>query len=1153
MSTAAPEALHTLTPEPPRRPRRRWPRVLLGLAVLFAAAVWFAPAVVANTGLRTWVARKALADLKGTVDVGGASLGWFSPVVLRGVSITDAAGRPLLAVPSITSTKSLAALLRDQADVGEFVFERPTANVVCEKLGTNLEEALAEYLKSSDEPAKRVAVAVRVVDGTVTLHDADDGKTWTLTGVDVAAAVPASAADPVTARVKAAVAGPSSPGFLDADVTVGAAGKVVLKADGFPLEAAGPLVRRAQPGIAVGGRLKADLAAAWGTDPAGKPTVKVDGTAAVTDFDLAGPWLRGDRLKLASVEIPVKLEAAGSTFVVEKASLTCDLGTASASGTLDHSQDVDALLDRAGVAVTADLDLAAVARLLPRFTRLRPGTEVREGKVSLSLASKETPAGTAWAGDLRTSALKAVRDGKAVEWAEPLAVQFSGRLPAGHLPTFDKFVCRSDFLALNAAGSAESLKASVNVYLDRLAARLGEFADLGDLKLAGRAEGWVKIDRTPATGGFKAESLVTLTDFAFTDGPGRGLREAKLTLKADAAGRFAVGSPARLDAAILTVVAAEDGLEVKLLEPVADLKALTAGKASVRLVGDLGRWKDRAAGVAPVPAGWQVGGVGVASGTVRFAGPERVAVDGLKVDVDRARFRGAGFDLAEPKLTAEGDVAVNPATGAVELAHFRVTSQSLTLVTDRLTAGRRPTGEYAADGTGTLDADLNGLQRLLGMQADSKGGDAVHGRAAGTFTFAAAGGKSTFATDLDAKDFAYGPKASPLWAEPRLKLAANGELDPAADAVRVTSARVERDGLAVDATGSLSRLSTAGPDVTLNGTLRYDLAKLSPQVRAMIGGGFEATGQGAKPFTLAGSLAPGAAPLAVAVGTPGPVPAAGGVSLAALTGNANVAWQSASAYGFDVGPADLNAHLARGVLTARPIEATFGGGKVRLAPTVTLEPGPSVVTFEKGTVVDRAKLTPKACASAIGFALPVIAKATRAEGDISFILDDNRVPLLDPTKANVKGRLVVHKASVGAGPVVGEIAKLLGAAATTVTLADEMTVPVRVENGRVHHENLRLTVNSFAVTTNGSVGFDGSLSLVVDVPLTGKLLGGTPMVQAALKGKTVRVPVGGTVDKPALDGRAFEAAAAGLAREAAKDVGKELIKGGLDKLLTPKK
>ena len=262
--------------------------------------------------------------------------------------------------------------------------------------------------------------------------------------------------------------------------------------------------------------------------------------------------------------------------------------------------------------------------------------------MTLSLASRETPAGAVWDGELHTSSLKAVRDGKPLEWAEPLSVEFSGRLPAGHLPTFDKFICRSDFVAVTARGSAESFKAAANVHLDRLAARLSEFADLGGVALDGKATVRVEVGRNPAAGDFKAGGSVELTGFAFADPGGHHLREPQLTLRLETTGHYLAGQKPRLDTGSLALAAGEDALEVKLLAPVADLHSLANDKASVRIAGDLGRWKARAAGFAGIPAGWVVGGSGTASAVVRFTG-ETVAVDGLKLDVERAASTGPAW------------------------------------------------------------------------------------------------------------------------------------------------------------------------------------------------------------------------------------------------------------------------------------------------------------------------------------------------------------------------------------------------------------------------------------------------------------------------------------------------------------------------------
>jgi hypothetical protein len=51
-----------------------------------------------------------------------------------------------------------------------------------------------------------------------------------------------------------------------------------------------------------------------------------------------------------------------------------------------------------------------------------------------------------------------------------------------------------------------------------------------------------------------------------------------------------------------------------------------------------------------------------------------------------------------------------------------------------------------------------------------------------------------------------------------------------------------------------------------------------------------------------------------------------------------------------------------------------------------------------------------------------------------------------------------------------------------------------------------------------------------------------------VEGKVVKVPVKGTLSKPAIDPKAFEQAVIALAREGARDVGKDLLDGELKKL-----
>jgi hypothetical protein len=345
--------------------------------------------------------------------------------------------------------------------------------------------------------------------------------------------------------------------------------------------------------------------------------------------------------------------------------------------------------------------------------------------------------------------------------------------------------------------------------------------------------------------------------------------------------------------------------------------------------------------------------------------------------------------------------------------------------------------------------------------------------------------------------------------------------------------------LALALAGTLGKFDTT-TDADLTGTLTYDMAKLTPKLRRLLGGNFAATGSGTRPVRVAGSLTPLTNPNAK---RPPNV-------FASVTAELEFGWDSLKVYGFDVGPSELRARLADSHVRVTPVTATFGGGKVTLAPTARLDPAPGGMTFAKGQLVEKAKLTPEVCASALGYALPAIANSGKSEGTISVTLDENHVPFADPRKASAKGTVVIHKATVTAGPVVGEVAKLLGADSATMTLANEQSVPVRVEKGRVYHENLTLKVGGYQVKTSGSVGFDGTAELVADVPIPGGLPGlkNTPALAKALVGKRVNVPIRGTLAAPTLDAKAFSAAIAKLAQEAAKDVGKDLLNKELNKL-----
>jgi translocation and assembly module TamB len=1150
-----PPAQPAAVPAPGSR-RRRWLKRLLPLPTFLVLGVWFAPAIVAKTELRNRFARQALADLHGSVHVGSASLGWFTPVELRDVTIRDEAGRAVVSVPKVTSQKSLFALARNQSEPGEFTLEKPTIAVVCEKNTTNLETAFAEYLKDDGKPPAptRTPVALRVTGGTLTLTDIEGG-TKSVEDINAAVSVPATRAEPITVKVTAAT------GKLDAELSLGDSGSGKFVSSGLPLDTFGPLLKRFDPGVTLAGAVSADMRVTWGKDAAGRLTLSATGTVGAKQLAVGGPALGGDTLQLDSANLPLDVELAGRVVRVRKFDLACDVGTLSVAGTLDPDEPAEKVLSRAGLVIGADVELAKLAAKLPKLLRVRDGTELREGKLKLDLASKPDGAGAVWEGKVRTSAIKAVRDGKPIAWDEPLNVEFVGRYASGAFPTFDKLICTSDFLAVNARTTPDTVQAAATVYLHQLGAKLAEFIDLGGVALGGEATAQLVGKREP-DGAFRAAGVVELKEFAFTDRAGNGLKEPALKLQLSAGGKAPAGGPVQLATATVALTAGGDELHLTLLEPIADVRQLSSGFVDVRISGDVARWKARAAAFTKIPA-YQMSGTLVASGKARLA-PERITVDRLTVGLTNVKFRGAGIVLDEPTMNAVGDFTLTRASNSASITKMTLNSAPLSVTDGTLAFESQANGAVFVTGNGKCVADLNRLGAVVKLYTDVNGADALRGRGVGPLRFRAAGDVTSFGGALDVTNFAYGPKAQPLWTEPALKLEADGDYRDSTDTVALAVAKVSRPGLDLDAKGSVGKATTT-QDVNFTGTVRYDWAKLSPMFREALGASFAATGSGSRAISVSGQLAPPGAVVAAlpppksggpielkAPGAPAPkAQAPAGPSMfAALSGDAAIGWDSIKAYGFDVGAGELKGKMTRGVVAVAPISATFGGGKVTLAPTLKLDTAPGEITLAKGALVERAKLTPSATAGALGYALPAIANAGQAEGEISAVIDENRIALGDFTQSSLKGALVIHKATVGASPVVAEVAKLLGAKNTTMTLATETIVLVQVANGRVHHQNFAINLAGTTIRTSGSVGFDNTLDLVVEVPLPKELpaLKNNPVLVKAVAGKTVKLPVKGTLAKPELDPKAFEQAVAALAREAAKDVGKDLIESELKKL-----
>ncbi len=174
-------------------PRRRWWRRTIFLVGL-PALLWFAPVIAGFGPILNSIISLATRDFKGTITVGGASLGWISHVVLHDIEMKDAEGRSLASIPQVASDKTLIRLLASPSDLGAFRVDHPQVNVVLNERDSNVEEAVKAWTAADDpeRPRSRRSVGVSVVidAGTVTIDDTAAGRSWQIDDFACEVAVP---------------------------------------------------------------------------------------------------------------------------------------------------------------------------------------------------------------------------------------------------------------------------------------------------------------------------------------------------------------------------------------------------------------------------------------------------------------------------------------------------------------------------------------------------------------------------------------------------------------------------------------------------------------------------------------------------------------------------------------------------------------------------------------------------------------------------------------------------------------------------------------------------------------------------------------------------------------------------------------------------
>ncbi len=252
-------------------------------------------------------------------------------------------------------------------------------------------------------------------------------------------------------------------------------------------------------------------------------------------------------------------------------------------------------------------------------------------------------------------------------------------------------------------------------------------------------------------------------------------------------------------------------------------------------------------------------------------------------------------------------------------------------------------------------------------------------------------------------------------------------------------------------------------------------------------------------------------------------------------GELALGWSRMEAAGMVFGPGVTQWRWEPGNIAVVARRIPVNDGFLALDARVTWSDGQPILSIQPGKLLEGVSITPQMCRTWLKYVHPIVAEATQAEGRLGIELRQAVIPLTNVHDTQAEGALLLEKGSVGPGPltqlVVGGLERIaaiadrrlprLHALATRTWIEiPPQVVPFLVHDARVFHRHLEMLVGQVQLTSQGSVGWDESLDLDLQLRLPERWFVDRPLL-GKLRGQTVQIPLRGTLRRPEIDEQFF--------------------------------
>jgi len=352
--------------------------------------------------------------------------------------------------------------------------------------------------------------------------------------------------------------------------------------------------------------------------------------------------------------------------------------------------------------------------------------------------------------------------------------------------------------------------------------------------------------------------------------------------------------------------------------------------------------------------------------------------------------------------------------------------------------------------------------------------------------------------------------------EPRGTLSATAKID--AEQILLEDMNVRTELLDLSCSGSLRDLEKQ-QDLELRGEWECDLARVAALVTVLTGREIDVEGKRAQEFSLTTSL--------------------GGKTwvdkFAATDAEAGLYVKRSAAFGVETGELEPRLVIkdSRAVLTAA---TTVNEGQLALEAVVDATgEEPVLLVADDSQVLEDVKLTDEMASELLALAHPALKGCTIVAGSMGLLIESCRVPLNERFKEEmvVTGNAGVNDVVLQPGGILGQVFEVAKMKESTATVPNQ-EIAFTCKEGRIESTPLSIISGPHTVVFSGSVGTDGTLDYLAEMPVTEELVG--KQAYPYVKETTLKLPIKGTVSRPKISRESFEALVKSLGKDALKNV-----------------